>query len=619
MNIRFFYSFLLLSGLLLTTFSATAQIGKEDSLLQALSTADPTQRVGLLNDLADFYVVKSPQKSLTYARQALAQVNSIQYPAQQARSLRTIGAAYYGLSNYEKALQFFQHAQIVYERIGDKQGLADTYNNIAIIYSEVLGQRDEAMNYYRRALALAEKTGYKSRVAAILSNMANISAYKRDFKTATDQYERALKLYEELGNVSGQSAIYINLGDAYYEQGDLTGAESYWREALILAEQLGDTFYEATIFHNLSRIATEQGRYDKSLDFNRQSLALSKEFPNVRRDNYEQIAINFEKQNNFRAAYDYKSRYLAVKDSLLEAEKSKTLTQLQSQYESERKERELELLTKDNNIKDLQVKQNRLTAIASLTGALLLMVMVAVLLRQFLSKRRDNKELEAANAQIRQTVEELETANAQIRNSMAEKETLIKEAHHRVKNNLQLVSSLLNWQAEGIEDEEVLKLIDEGRSRIRSMALMHEYLYKSANLMNVDMNSYLGDLIDSLARSYRPHSGIGVRKHIANVFFDADTVVPLGLIANELISNAFKYAFPNRTTGLVTVKLYCLADDHYLFSIEDDGIGLPPDFDVLHHESLGLQLVATLVQQIKGTLKAWTDGGAHFTVEFKRR
>lgn len=157
MNIRFFYSFLLLSGLLLTTFSATAQIGKEDSLLQALSTADPTQRVGLLNDLADFYVVKSPQKSLTYARQALAQVNSIQYPAQQARSLRTIGAAYYGLSNYKKALQFFQHAQIVYERIGDKQGLADTYNNIAIIYSEVLGQRDEAMNYYRRALALAKK------------------------------------------------------------------------------------------------------------------------------------------------------------------------------------------------------------------------------------------------------------------------------------------------------------------------------------------------------------------------------------------------------------------------------------------------------------------------------
>ena len=151
------------------------------------------------------------------------------------------------------------------------------------------------------------------------------------------------------------------------------------------------------------------------------------------------------------------------------------------------------------------------------------------------------------------------------------------------------------------------------------MALMHEYLYKSESLAHVDVHKYLGDLADSLMRSYRPHTGIGIEKNITHAYFDADTVVPLGLIANELVSNAFKYAFADKANGTVWVMLERLNNEEFKLTVSDNGIGLPDNFDNMLHKSLGMQLVKTLVRQMKGTLQSYNNNGAVFEVQFSAK
>ena len=181
------------------------------------------------------------------------------------------------------------------------------------------------------------------------------------------------------------------------------------------------------------------------------------------------------------------------------------------------------------------------------------------------------------------------------------------------------MSSLLDWQTEGISDPQIHKVVDEGRSRIRSMALMHEYLYKSESLAHVDVHKYLAELADSLMRSYRPHTGITLEKNITHAYFDADTVVPLGLIVNELVSNAFKYAFVDKTEGTVHIALERLNNEEFKLTVSDNGIGLPDNFDKLLHKSLGIQLVKTLVRQMKGTLQSYNQTGAVFEVQFSAK
>jgi two-component system, sensor histidine kinase PdtaS len=199
--------------------------------------------------------------------------------------------------------------------------------------------------------------------------------------------------------------------------------------------------------------------------------------------------------------------------------------------------------------------------------------------------------------------------------SNAEKEVLLKEIHHRVKNNLQLVISLLEWQAENETDEKVNKIIDEGRSRVESMALIHESLYKTENMARINSADYLANLVRYLGTSYNK-SQVRVETSIDEIFLDVDIAIPVGLIVNELVSNAFKYAFPFRAEGLIKIELMKHSSSTYKLKIEDNGIGLPVEWSELSSHSLGLQLVKTLVKQLKAQLDVTVTAGTLFEIYF---
>lgn len=192
-------------------------------------------------------------------------------------------------------------------------------------------------------------------------------------------------------------------------------------------------------------------------------------------------------------------------------------------------------------------------------------------------------------------------AEAQIQASLAEKEVLLKEIHHRVKNNLQIISSLLNLQMERLNDSYTTSVFEDSKNRVRSMALIHEKLYQSQNLARIDFAEYVANLTHYLARTYHADQ-IRLQLSLEQVYLGIDTAVPCGLILNELVSNAFKHAFTHQQSGHVCIKLRQNEAAQVTLAVGDDGVGLPADFDSSHVDSLGLQLVHNLTKQLGGTL-----------------
>ena len=200
--------------------------------------------------------------------------------------------------------------------------------------------------------------------------------------------------------------------------------------------------------------------------------------------------------------------------------------------------------------------------------------------------------------------------------SLKEKEILLKEVHHRVKNNLQIIYSLINLQSNSISDKNVLDIFKVSQNRIKSMALIHEKLYRQNNLSMVNFTEYLSDLASSLAYSYGIEtSHIEFKLNTQQVFLNIDLAVSLGLCVTELITNCFKYAFPDRRRGEICLDLNFYDNHKMILSIKDNGIGLPDSFDFKKKDSLGLKLVSSLVEQHHGLLKIDTNGATAFILE----
>jgi PAS domain S-box-containing protein len=210
-------------------------------------------------------------------------------------------------------------------------------------------------------------------------------------------------------------------------------------------------------------------------------------------------------------------------------------------------------------------------------------------------------------------------AETALRASLAEKVALLKEVHHRVKNNLQIVSSLLSLQASQVQEPRALAVLRDTRNRVRSMALIHETLYRSENLARVNFTNYVNNLCTHLMSAYGAEAArLQLAQRVAPVALTLDQAVPCGLIINELISNALKHAFPAGRAGQITVELRDEPNDHTLLCVADNGVGLPDGLEIRQLETMGLQLVFKLVEQLDGALEVDRTGGTAFRIIFPK-
>ncbi len=301
----------------------------------------------------------------------------------------------------------------------------------------------------------------------------------------------------------------------------------------------------------------------------------------------ENLATCHEKLGHYKDALKYSQQLLMLRDSMKNLKVMEQVNQLSVEYETEKKEQAIDLLAAQNEIQDVQLKQQEKTILFS-TLALFIFAILSFFIYRLYSK---------VNIQ-----------NSIISKALEEKDILLREIHHRVKNNLQIISSLLSLQSRQIDDKDIQQAINEGKNRVRSVALIHQNLYQKENLTGVGVINYLETLTSELFETYNiSKEKIKLILKIDEIDLDVDTMVPLGLIINELVSNALKHAFPNEREGNITITLQENNEQLY-FAVEDDGVGL--DLDSLSKTtSFGNRLVNAFSKKLKADLNISGDNG----------
>ena len=324
-------------------------------------------------------------------------------------------------------------------------------------------------------------------------------------------------------------------------------------------------------------------------------------------------------QAHYPAAMRHYQRYTALKDSLLNETTNQQMAELDVRYQTRQKEQALRLRQQEIRLLTQQRKTQQTQRNALLCGTLLLLALLALGYNRYRLKRRSNRLLQAQQQEIFHKNENLQLL-------LAEKERLLKEIHHRVRNNLQVIMSLLNSQANSLTDQAALSAIQESQHRVQAVALIHQKLYQAEGLSRIPMKAYIEEVVAYLEHFYELPQPVYFQLDIDPVELDVAQAIPLGLIINEALTNALKYAFRDGRCGTVRLSLRRL-DRNQLeasqperslleLTIEDDGAGLPADYNPGQSGSLGMTLMLGLSEQLGGALRVKSRPGLTITLTF---
>jgi two-component sensor histidine kinase len=318
---------------------------------------------------------------------------------------------------------------------------------------------------------------------------------------------------------------------------------------------------------------------------------------------------------NYQSAINHYKRYTILKDSVLNNAKLKQIDELQYKFETEKKDKDLQLkdkniqlLKKQTLLQNIKAERNRNQRNYIVAGAFVLLLLLVYVYYRYQAKQRGNLLLQQKQIEITEK-------NTALERLLKENEWLLIEVHHRVKNNLQTVTGLLSSQSVYLKDKVALDAINESQHRVQSMALIHQKLYKTNNFSSIYMPDYLLDLLDYLKDSYNTYNLIYFDVDIEPMFLDVSYTVPLGLIVNEIITNAIKYAFSTGDNNRISIKLY-EKDSKIILVAKDNGNGLPQNFDS-NQNSFGMLLMNGLTEEMGGEFRIFTDQGTIVQVCFE--
>ncbi len=521
-----------------------------------------------------------------------------------AGAYNNIGFIYDDQGRVIQALDYYHKSLKIREELDDKLGIAVSLNNIGIIYVNQ-GEWDFALEYYLKSLAIKEPLGDKKSIATSLNNIAAVYRNKGDNAKALLYYKRSLKMRKELGNKRGVAISLSNIGTLYNNMNSIDTALTYYLQGLVLREELGDKRGMAHNLRNIGGIYLKRGNLKLSKEYAKKSLKLSKElgFSERIKDAASLLFKIHKKEKKWKEAFEMQELYYKMRDSIRNEETELASVREQAKYEIETVEKEKALLSKEADINELKLNRNKIVSwffIAALSFALILILFIY---RGYRKKILINELLEKQKNEVTRKNEE--------------KKVMLKEIHHRVKNNLQVVNSLLSLQSYEIEDENVLAMFEESKNRILSMAHLHEQLYRSDDLKEVDVEHHFTELIKELIKDYEVDTKVGVDIDMMHEGLGVKTLVPLGLIINEMISNSLKYAFKGREEGVVTAHIKHLGGVKYEMLIGDDGIGMAEDYNIKESSTLGTQLIQTFTGQLNGSIERVGDTGTLYRIIFE--
>jgi len=278
-------------------------------------------------------------------------------------------------------------------------------------------------------------------------------------------------------------------------------------------------------------------------------------------------------------------------------------------YETEKKSMDIIKLKNKTLLQQSKLKNEVFLRNSMVIFVFLLLIILGLLYKSFMFKKKTNKVLETQQNEINKK-------NTALQKLVVEKEWLLREIHHRIKNNLHMVVGLLASQTEFLKNEEAVQAINDSQNRIQAMSLIHQKLYQSESLSIIDMPSYIFELTEYLKDSFEIRNTIRIILDIDSFNLPLSHSIPIGLIFNEAVTNAIKYAFPNHKDGVITISLKAVENNKYVLIIRDNGIGLPPDFDPYNNPSLGIKLMHGLSADIDGKFLITNSNGTKITLEF---
>lgn len=516
-----------------------------------------------------------------------------------------MGGCYFVLGDYPRALDaYLSSLGILDDEASQASMIANVSLAVGAIFAET-GQLDSARAYFQRALRVgSDYQRVRTRIGT-LENLGGVEGLAGRYDSARYYYEQAAALARDGERWAMLVTNLTNLGSVHMELGNTPKAFSYLQEANELADQEQLTVEKAYVLITLAEYYLKTNQPAQAVPYLLQTETYVVRYPaaDLRLRTAKAQSEAYQALGRYQEALVNYQQYVALDDSLRDEDKIRAITQLNMQHEFEEernlaaaRQREKDLLVAER-LQRQQLQRNALIAIAVAIALLTLLIW-----RGYRQKRRTNALLE--------------TKNEVIQCSLDEKETLLREIHHRVKNNLQVISSLLAIQSRNVTDTSVQEAIEEGRNRVNSMAMIHQNLYQTEHLTGIDMDAYIDQLTHSLFDSYNIDTDrVQLRTDISPMVLDVDTVIPLGLILNELITNALKYAFPEEQAGEIVVSLQQESDTLTL-QVADNGVGFPEDLQPEAADSMGFRLIRAFLAKLKGQMEIVRSGGTTVRLRF---
>lgn len=501
-----------------------------------------------------------------------------------------VGYVYEKKGDIMKAADFAIKCKVIGEELNDTWAIAQAYSDLSNLYWKY-SDYDKALEFGLYAVELFEELRMNSMdydfvLYVVGNNLLKLNKYQ----DALRYFRHAISIGEKYGFYNNLSDINISLIDLYTEMNQYEAAEIAGQEAIKYATLVDNDFLLMRCWLSLGRLKLFQGKYKDAIDLLNRSLEVAgPEFGDkfYLSRVFEHLGRAYAKSHNYKDAIDAFTVYDSLEKEVFIEVSNQRMALLQSEFDLDAKNSTIEGM--EARIKKQSSTQTLITII---TG--LLMVLLLVLYVTYQNNRKKNILLENQNE---------------------EKEFLLKEIHHRVKNNLGIVSSLLDLQAEKIRDPKIVEAIKESRNRVYSMSMIHQKLYQGTNLSSIGMKEYLIELSQHILDSFGAKNRISFQYKLEDMQLDVDSAIPMGLIVNELLTNSFKHAFPKNKMGVIKITCQQLSKDRVLLEVADNGIGII-EVDNNKGDGFGTQLIDLLIVQLDGSIMNCNGAGTKVRMEF---
>lgn len=516
----------------------------------------------------------------------------------------------YFKGNLNKALYYgLQSLKIPTDWV-DANRLSELHLYLGNSYRD-LGMRQKALEHYHQSLAYCEQvSAFEYLYGSLTRNIARIMISSGEAKQAlafiTDQMHK-----HPADNPMLKMLVNESLGYCYAALGDPAMAEKYFLKTIEYSKAVNHATLSLPQYYSVGKFYYDNNQLEKARKYlnpiEKAPMGLVALAP-LCNTHFMLFKID-SAAHNYVSAIKHLRMHKALNDSIFNASKFRQIEELQVQYETEKKEQDIQLLENQNKFQVSELEKAAFTRNVIIAGTIMMAILLALSFNRYRIKQKANEALATKQGIINEK-------NISLEKMVDEKEWLLKEIHHRVKNNLQVVVSLLNTQSTYIKNEDALMAIKHSQYRMYAMSLIHQKLYESASLSKINLSSYVNELIDYLKDSFDTGKRIRFDLSLEPVELSISQSLPVGLILSETITNSIKYAFPNFSEGTVGIVLNLLPNNQIRLVINDNGIGLPTNFDISKSNTLGLELIKGLSRQLGAVMSMESKGGLRVSLEW---